>query len=195
MASLQRPDWCILDLDPKGAPFAHVVELALAIRDLCAEIELACFPKTSGSTGLHVLVPLGGLCTYEQSRQLAHLLVRLVHQEHPDISTIARALSARRGKVYLDWLQNRHGQLLAAPFCVRPLPGAPVSTPLRWSEVNSKLEIGRFTIRTVPERVRRRRDDPMLPVLDTRPDLVAALGRLAGRLAPAGETPRRKPSR
>jgi bifunctional non-homologous end joining protein LigD len=179
---IQHPDWCILDLDPKGAPFANVVRLALVLGELCEEIGLPAYVKTSGSTGLHVLVPLGGMCTYEQSRQLAGLLVRLVNQENPDISTIARALGARRGKVYLDWLQNRHGQLLAAPFCVRPLPGAPVSAPLRWKEVGPKLEIGQFTIRTVLERMRRMKEDPMLPVLTDRPDLVGALGRLAGRL-------------
>jgi bifunctional non-homologous end joining protein LigD len=181
---IQHPDWCILDLDPKGAPFAHVVQLALAIGKLCKEIDLPAYVKTSGSTGLHVLVPLGGLCTYEQSRQLAHLLVRIVHQRHPDISTIARALTARRGKVYLDWLQNRHGQLLAAPFCVRPLPGAPVSTPLRWNEVNSKLRIETFDIRSVPTRLGRTKQDPMLPVLDQRPDLIGALERLAALLPP-----------
>jgi bifunctional non-homologous end joining protein LigD len=182
VAAIQRPDWCILDLDPKGAPFAHVLELAIAIRDLCDEIGLPCFVKTSGSTGLHVLLPLGGLCTYEQSRTLAHLVVRVIHARHPEISTIARTLSARGGKVYLDWLQNRHGQLLAAPFCVRPLPGAPVSTPLAWSEVNSKLDNRAFTIRTVPERLKRRKEDPLLAVLTTRPDLLGALERLSERV-------------
>jgi bifunctional non-homologous end joining protein LigD len=190
--TIQRPDWCILDLDPKGAPFLHVVELARALHDLCDDIGLPSHVKTSGSTGLHVLVPLGGQCTYEQSRKLAHLLVRLVHQERPEISTIARALTARRGKVYLDWLQNRHGQLLAAPFCVRPLPRAPVSTPLRWSEVTPKLDIGRFTIRTVPERLRRAGEDPLLPILHERPDLVAALQRLAARLEPPAPPRRRR---
>jgi bifunctional non-homologous end joining protein LigD len=182
VATIQKPDWCILDLDPKGAPFAHVVRLALAIQELCGEIELPAFVKTSGSTGLHVLLPLGGLCTYEQCRQLAHLVVRIIHERHRDISTIARTISARGGKVYLDWLQNRHGQLIAAPFCVRPLPGAPVSTPLEWREVGPKLSIGAFTIRTVLERLRKAKQDPMAPVLTTRPDLVRALERLSTHL-------------
>ena len=181
---LQNPDWCILDLDPKGAPFAHVVQIAAALGVLCRDIGLPAYLKTSGSTGLHVLVPLGGLCTYEQSRQLAHLLVRLVNQEHPEISTLARALGARRGKVYLDWLQNRHGQLLAAPFCVRPLPGAPVSAPLRWSELGSDLRIADFDIRSMPKRMRSMKDDPMRALLSERPDLVRALERLAARLGP-----------
>lgn len=181
-ASIQKPDWCILDLDPKGAPFEHVVELALAIRRLCDEIELPSFVKTSGSTGLHVLLPLGGLCTYEQSRQLANLVVRVIYDQHRDISSIARTLSARGGKVYLDWLQNRHGQLIAAPFCVRPLPGAPVSMPLRWSEVTPKLQIRDFDIRTALDRLAKSPTDPMAGVLTTRPDLLGALGRLATRV-------------
>jgi bifunctional non-homologous end joining protein LigD len=195
--TLQRPDWCILDLDPKGAPFADVVRIALAIRSLCEDISLPSYVKTSGSTGLHVLVPLAGQCTYEQSRQLALLLARVVHQELPDISTITRAIGARGGKVYLDYLQNRHGQLLVAPFSVRPLPGAPVSTPLEWKEVNGRLDIHDFTIRTVPPRLAKAKYDPVRPILATKPDLVSALSRLSLRLDHASkpaEKARRKPA-
>jgi bifunctional non-homologous end joining protein LigD len=194
--TLQHPDWCILDLDPKGAPFAHVVRLARAIGKLCDDIGLPAYPKTSGATGLHVLLPLGGALTYEQSRTLGHLVMRLVQERHPDLSTLARALSARGGKVYLDYLQNRHGQLLVAPFSVRPLPGASVSTPLRWSEVNDRLDPKQFTIRTVPERMRKLGRDPSRPVLDSKPDLAACLARLAARLdaEPAAARPRRKRS-
>src|SRR3954451_6578678 len=92
----------------------------------------------------------------------------------PDVATTARAIPARRGRVYVDALQNGRGKLLAAPFSVRPRPGATVSTPLLWSEVGPKLDPGRFTIRTVPRRMARR-EDPLLPVLTERPDLVAAL--------------------
>jgi bifunctional non-homologous end joining protein LigD len=186
VAAIQQPDWCILDLDPKEAPFEHVVELARAIRKLCEEIELPCFCKTSGSTGLHVLVPLGGQCTYEQSRMLGHLLARVIQADHADISTIARRFELRGGKVYLDYLQNRHGQLLVAPFCVRPLPGAPVSTPIEWSEVSRKLDMRKFTIKTVPERMKALGEDPMREVLDLQPDLAKALGRLGARLEADG---------
>jgi len=182
VATIQRPDWCILDLDPKGAPFENVIELARAIHDLCETIELPCFPKTSGSTGLHVLIPLGRQCTYEQSRMLGNLLARVIHDQHREISTIARLLAARAGKVYLDFLQNRHGQLLVAPFSVRPLPGAPVSTPLRWSEVNKKLDNARFTIRNTVERMEKLGEDPLRPVLELKPDLTRALARLAERV-------------
>ncbi|MGD8375761.1 MAG: DNA ligase D, partial [Acidobacteriota bacterium] len=182
VATLQKPDWTILDLDPKGAPFADVVAVARAIKKLCDEIELDCFVKTSGSTGLHVLIPLGRLCTYEQSRSLAGLLARVVAAELPGKATVARTLAARKGRVYVDYLQNGHGRLLVSPYSVRPLPGAPVSTPLRWREVNRKLDIAKFTIRTLPRRLARMRADPVLPVLDAVPDLPHALEQLDRRL-------------
>jgi bifunctional non-homologous end joining protein LigD len=192
-AAIQAPDWSILDFDPKGAPFAHVVKLALAAHALCEDIGLPSYIKTSGATGLHVLVPLGGQCTYEQSRTLAHLIARVVLADHPDIATITRTVGRREGRVYLDYLQNRHGQLLVAPFCVRPLPAAPVSTPLDWNEVTPKLDPRHWNTRTVPERMRKRGDDPLKPVLDVRPDLVAALSRLAQRLEPGSGNARSKP--
>jgi bifunctional non-homologous end joining protein LigD len=183
VGSLERPDWCILDLDPKGAPFTDVVKLALATRRLCDAIELPAFVKTSGATGLHVLVPLGAQCTYEESRSLGELLARVVNHEHPDISTIVRKVSDRAGRVYLDYLQNRHGQTIAGPFSVRPLPGAPVSTPLRWNEVGARLDPRRFTLTTLPTRLARLPEDPLRGVLTEKPDLAHALERLAGRLA------------
>jgi bifunctional non-homologous end joining protein LigD len=183
LATLQHPDWCILDLDPKGAPFAHVVEVARALHDLCGEIGLPTFVKTSGSTGLHVLAPLGRQLTYEQSRALAGVLASTVVARLPERATLARAIPARRGRVYVDTGQNGHGRLLAAPFCVRPLPGAPVSMPLRWSEVGARLDLARFTLRNAVARMRRLREDPLLPVLDTSPDWLAALERLGERVA------------
>jgi bifunctional non-homologous end joining protein LigD len=181
LARLQRPDWCILDLDPKQAPFEDVVAVARAIRALCEEIGLPAFPKTSGSTGLHVLLPLGGQLTYEQSRTLGELIARVVVAELPGIATIARALRAREGRVYVDTLQNGHGRLLAAPFSARPLPGAPVSMPLRWSEVRRGLDPRRYTIRSAAARMERLGEDPLRAVLATRPDLTSVLARLAER--------------
>ena len=183
VGSLQRPDWCILDLDPKGAPFANVIKLALAARTLCEEIELPCFIKTSGSTGLHVLVPLGRQCTFDQCRVLGELLARVLVADMGEIATIARALDARDGKVYVDFLQNGHGKLLVAPFSARPVPGAMVSTPLNWSEVTSRLDPSRFTIETVPARMKKLKEDPLASVLEVAPDLPHALERLGKRLA------------
>ena len=182
IGSLERPDWCILDLDPKGAPFENVVRIARLLHDVCEHIQLPNYVKTSGSTGLHVMVPLGRAFTYEQSRTLGELLARVALQEASDIATIARSLEAREGKVYIDYLQNRRGQLLVAPFSVRPVPGASVSTPIGWHEVHRGLDIHRFTIRTVPKRLARAKTDPLRPLLDEAPDLPAALARLADRM-------------
>ena len=178
ISSLAEPDWCILDLDPKEAPFTDVVDVALTIRDLCEEIGLPCFPKTSGSSGIHVLIPLGRRLTYEQSRTLAQLLGRVIVAERPEVATLTRNPDRRDGKVYVDFVQNGHGRLLVAPFTVRPKAGAPVSTPLQWSEVNERLTILSHTIETVPDRMKGLGEDPLRPVLDIEPDLLDALERL-----------------
>jgi bifunctional non-homologous end joining protein LigD len=180
--SLARPDWCILDLDPKTAPFEHVVQVARAVRELAEEIALPAFVKTSGSTGLHVLVPLGGLCTFEQCRQLGQLLARVVAGRLPEIATTVRLPGDRGGRVYLDYLQNGHGKLLAAPFTARPVPGALASAPLLWDEVKEGLDLRDFTIKTLPERMATLGRDPLAPVLTGKPNLVTALERLAARV-------------
>lgn len=180
IGGLDRPDWCILDLDPKGAPFRDVVRIALALGDLCDEIELPSFIKTSGGSGLHILIPLGGQCDHEQSKQIAELLARVLVDRLPAIATTLRSIPARKGRVYVDALQNGRGKLLAAPYSVRPHPGAPVSTPLNWSEVSAKLDVRRHNLKTVPKRLQKLLEDPLLPVLGLRPDLMAVLGRLAG---------------
>jgi len=179
--TLDRPDWCVLDLDPKGAPFEHVVEVAKALRVLCEQIELPNFVKTSGSSGLHIMLPLGRQVSYEQSRSLGELLARVVVAELPEIATITRHVARRGGKVYVDYLQNISGQLIASPFSARPLPGAPVSTPLEWREVTKKLDIRAFTIRTVPARMSKRKVDPLREVIDLAPNLGRVLERLAAR--------------
>ncbi|MEQ9400179.1 MAG: DNA ligase D [Longimicrobiales bacterium] len=176
--TLAQPDWCILDLDPKEAPFTDVVAIARLIHEIGQEIGLPTFPKTSGSSGIHVLVPLGGRLTYEQSRTLGELLGRVVVSERPDIATLTRNPERRDGKVYVDFVQNGHGRLLVAPFTVRPKPGAPVSAPLDWEEVTPELTIGQHTIVTLPDRMDRLGRDPLAPVLEMQPDLLGALGRL-----------------
>lgn len=183
VATLQRPDWSIIDLDPKEAPFSDVIRLARAAKDLCDALGLPSYVKTSGSTGLHVLIPLGGQCTYEQSKQLAELISRVLVAEHPDIATIVRAVGSRGGRVYFDYLQNRHGQLLVSPLSVRPRPGATVSTPLEWDEVNEDLDPDVFTIETVPDHLRKQKQDPLRPILSERANLARALDRLAKRFA------------
>ena len=107
------------------------------LRELCETIGLPSYVKTTGKTGLHILLPLGRQVTYAQCRTLGELLARVVLRELGDIATITRHVTKRGDKVYLDYLQNRHGQLIVAPFSVRPLPGASVSMPLVWDEVES----------------------------------------------------------
>ena len=183
VASAEMPDYSILDLDPKGAPFAHVVEVAQCIHALCDEIGMPNFIKTSGATGLHILLPLGAQCTYLESRTLGEILAKVVERQLPKIATTARMIGARGGKVYVDYLQNGSGKLIVSPFCVRPLPGAPVSVPLTWREVTKKLDIRKHTIRNVPERMQKLGADPLARVLELSPDLGAALGRLMQELA------------
>jgi bifunctional non-homologous end joining protein LigD len=177
VGTIERPDWLVLDLDPKGAPFTDVVKVALALRGILERLELASYPKTSGATGLHILLPLGARYTYEETRTFARLLATLTMEAVPAIATIARMIGTRGGKVYVDFGQNGPGQTIVAPLSVRPLPGAPVSTPLRWPEVTARLEPRRFTIRTVPARLDKV-GDPMTPVLGEGIDVAGALARL-----------------
>ena len=178
---LDRPDWLVLDLDPKGAPFTDVVAVARTLRRILERLELPSHVKTSGATGLHILVPLGARYTHEEARTFARLLATLGVEAAGGIATIARPIRARGGKVYIDFGQNGHGRTIVAPYSVRPLPGAPVSCPLRWDEVTPKLDPARFTITTAPARFARMRD-PLAAVL-THPgiDLAKTLARLAER--------------
>ncbi len=169
-----------MDLDPKEAPFSHVIKVAKALHKLCANIGTPNFVKTSGSTGLHILLPLNQQFTFEQSRVLAELLARIIVSELAVISTITRNLAKRDGKVYMDYLQNGIGKLIASTYCVRPLAGAPVSMPIRWSAVNSKLTPTRYTINNALKRMNRV-GDPAIEVLDADVDLLAVLEALTWR--------------
>jgi bifunctional non-homologous end joining protein LigD len=179
VGTLELPDWCVIDLDPKEAPFSDVIRTAIVLHDLCESIGLPNYVKTTGKTGLHILLPLGKQVTYAQCRTLGELLARVVMRELNDIATITRHITKRGDKVYLDYLQNRHGQLIVAPFSVRPLPGATVSMPLTWDEVNSSLDPRAFTIKTAVERMEGLGRDPVAAVLEQKPDLGVVLGKLS----------------
>jgi bifunctional non-homologous end joining protein LigD len=180
--AIERPDWLVLDLDPKEAPFAHVVEVARFIHRLLESLGAAHFLKTSGQDGLHVMVPLAGALDHDDAKRLAEVLARVVCAELPEIATIARPLAARADRVYVDFLQNGRGKLIAAPLSVRPRPGAPVSMPLRWSQLGSRLDPARFTIRTAV-RALEQRGDPFAGVLGPGVDVEGLLGALVRRLA------------
>ncbi|HUQ98518.1 MAG TPA: DNA ligase D, partial [Gemmatimonadaceae bacterium] len=177
--SLELPDWCVIDLDPKEAPFSDVIRCAQVLHRVCESVGLPNYVKTTGKTGLHIMLPLGRQCTYEQSRMLGELLARIVLRELGDIATITRHVTKRGDKVYLDYLQNRHGQTIVAPFSVRPLAGATVSMPLVWEEVNESLDPKNFTITNALDRLAKLGTDPVLPVVDEKPDLGGVLERLA----------------
>lgn len=178
ITNLEKPDYTIVDLDPKNAPREHVVPLARAIHALCEAVGLPNYVKTSGQTGLHVLIPLGGQCTFDQARTLAYLIGLIVERQHPDMATTLRNPGARGGRVYLDWGQNAHGQLLVAPYSVRPVAGAPVSMPLVWDEVVPELDPRQFHLRNALDRVTAWPGDPCRPILDERPDLASVLDKL-----------------
>lgn len=186
--SLELPDWCVIDLDPKEAPFSDVIRCAQVLHRICESVGLPNYVKTTGKTGLHIMLPLGRQCTYEQSRMLGELLARCVLRELKDIATITRHVTKRGDKVYLDYLQNRHGQTIVAPFSVRPLPGATVSMPLVWDEVNESLDPRTFTIANAIGRMEGLGTDPVYPVLETKPNLVLVLEQLAA-LMQSGDDP------
>ena len=188
VGSLELPDWCVIDLDPKEAPFSDVIRAAQVLHRVCESIGLPNLVKTTGKTGLHILVPLGRQLTYAQSRTLGELLARVLLRELHSIATITRHVTKRGDKVYLDYLQNRHGQLIVAPFSVRPIPGAPVSMPLRWDEVNEALDPRAFTIKTAIARMERLESDPVASVLVQTPNLEHALDQLAALLTANGES-------
>jgi len=173
---LDSPDYIVLDFDPLETSFPHVVEAVLAAKEVLDELALPAFCKTSGATGVHVFIPLQPRFSHEQARELAHLVVLVVNRRFPDLTSLERSPAKRRGRVYLDYLQNRKGATMAAPYSVRPREGAPVSMPLEWKEVTAKLDPGDFTIRTVPERLARR-GDVWRNMFKKRVDLKAALDR------------------
>lgn len=154
VGSLDRPDYIVIDLDPSEKnTFSEVVEVALAFKDLLDELKIKGYCKTSGASGLHIYIPMGAKYTYEEARNFCKLLCMIVQESLPDLTTMERRIKDRNGKLYLDYLQNREGQTLAAPYCVRPKPGATVSTPLLWEELNAPLDKEAFSIFTMKKRI------------------------------------------
>jgi bifunctional non-homologous end joining protein LigD len=151
--SLEKPDWAILDLDPKEAPFTYVVKVARTLGKLLRGIGLRPYLKTSGKTGLHIYIPLRPDYTYQQTRTFCEGVARYVANEHKDIATVERVVSQRGKRVYIDYLQNHQGQTIVPPYVVRPVPGAWVSAPLDWDELDTELDPSQFTAKTMPERL------------------------------------------
>ncbi len=155
---IQNPDWLVIDLDPAKDDFKQVIQTALVVKEVLDELETECLCKTSGASGLHIYIPLGAQYDYDSIKILGELIAKEVQSRIPDITTVDRSIKKRNSKLYIDFLQNRRGQTLAAPYSVRPKPGATVSTPLEWSEVNEKLHPSQFTIKNVLSRFEKKGD-------------------------------------
>ena len=174
MDRLDRPDWVVFDLDPDDAGFGEAVQVARLVKEALDAFGLVSFPKTSGGHGLHVLVPIERRHTYDETRRFADAVARQIAGTHPDIATTEWSKAKRRG-VLIDARQNARGKSIASVYSVRPMPGAPVSTPLRWEEVNEKLDPSAFTRDVVLRRIRRQ-GDLYAGVLKTRQRLRAGVG-------------------
>lgn len=172
------PDYCVIDLDPNTkTTFEQVIEAANITHQVLDSMGVPCYPKTSGSTGIHIYIPLGAKYTYEQSKEFARLIVKLVHEQIPSFTSLERSIHDRKGKMYLDFLQNRPGATIAAPYSLRPKPGATVSMPLHWDEVKKGLKMNDFNIVNATTRMKEQ-GDIFKPVLGKGIDLTEILNHL-----------------
>jgi bifunctional non-homologous end joining protein LigD len=169
-----RPDWVLFDLDPSpDVGFAETIEVALLIKQTLDLLELSSFPKTSGSEGIHILVPVARRHTYADTREFSEIVAGALARAHPGLVTTEWTKAKRRG-VLIDSNQNGEGKTIASVYSVRPKAGAPVSTPLRWDEVNESLDPSAFTMDAVLDRVARE-GDLYEGVLTTKQSLANAL--------------------
>jgi bifunctional non-homologous end joining protein LigD len=175
--SPDQPDWCVIDLDPDDNPYDQVTDAAQAVKKLLDAVDVDCYCKTSGATGMHIYIPMGAKYTYDQSRMLAELIVTIVHRDIESFTSIERSPSKRKKKIYLDFLQNRSIQTIAAPYSLRPKPDATVSTPLHWEEVKKGLSPKNFTIHNIFDRIKTE-GDIFSPVLGKGINLEQALKKL-----------------
>jgi bifunctional non-homologous end joining protein LigD len=156
VGSLDSPDYVLIDLDPMECPYDKIVEAALWVRKRLDKAGLESYPKTTGGDGMHIFVPLEPVYSFDQVRSFAEALATLAAHERPDLFTTPRALQKRdKGKVYFDWMQIGHGKTISAPYVLRAYPGAPVATPLDWSEVTPKLRPEQFHLGNILPRFHR----------------------------------------
>ncbi len=155
----ENPAYAVIDIDPpEEAAFRDVIEVAHAVKALLEQLKLPSVCKTSGKLGLHIYLPLSGSYTSEVARDFIHLLCLHIIDMLPDLATVERNVRQREGKIYLDYMQNKRGQTICAAYSVRAVPGATVSMPLEWSEINEKLDPSRFDIKSAISRVERKGD-------------------------------------
>lgn len=158
VGSLNNPDYIIFDLDSKNAPMKNIVLTALKLKEILDSLHVPAFIKTSGGNGLHVFIPVKPKYSYEQTRDFSHLISQMVHRDLPAITSLERMPSKRKGKVYLDFLQNGKGKTMASIYSLRPREGAGVSTPLEWDEINESLDLKKFNINTIENRLAEKGD-------------------------------------
>lgn len=181
--TLEHCEFLTIDFDLGEQPLHVGVRLALALRELLEELDLPGYPKTSGQSGLHVFIPMGPQIHFDTAKALVELVGRLLQLRHPDVSTMERRVSERRGRVYIDTGQTGRSRTIVAPYSVRAYPGATVSTPLYWEEVHMALDPRQHTMFTVPARVAEK-GDPMENLLRERPNIPQAVARLGKLLEP-----------
>ncbi len=174
----EHPDWMVIDLDPDDNHCDQVVEAALVTRKILKKAGVECYAKTSGKTGMHIFIPMGAKYTYDQIKQFGEIIANLVNRELPDFTSVLRMPAQRKGKIYIDFLQNRLSQTLAAPYSVRPWPGMTVSTPLKWSEVKKGWNPNDYTAEIIFKRLKKY-GDLWKPVLGKGIDLKAAIKKLS----------------
>ena len=154
-----NPDWCLIDLDPSDTnTFEQVIQVAQTTKKVLDAIGVEGYCKTSGSTGIHIYIPLKPRYSYEECQLFGRWIAMQVHEQLPDITSVERIVKKRKGKLYVDFLQNRPGATLAAPYSARPKPGATVSMPLHWEEVKKGLKLKDYTIKNAVERIKREGD-------------------------------------
>lgn len=176
LPDLDHPDYLVLDLDPsKKNSFDHVIETAQQVREVLDAIKIKGYCKTSGSTGIHIYIPMGGSYDDDQVKDFAHILMKQVNDKLPKITTLERSLQKRDDKkIYLDYLQNRQGQTLASVYSLRPKEGAAVSMPLEWDELKKGLKPTDFNIENALQRIKAK-GDLFKPVLGKGIDMMKAL--------------------
>ncbi|RZK08264.1 MAG: DNA ligase D, partial [Flavobacterium sp.] len=158
VGSLNNPDYIIFDIDPKDAPMKNVVATALKVKEILDLLKVPAYIKTSGGNGLHIFIPVKPKYTYEQTREFSHLVSQMVHRDLPKITSLERMPAKRKGKVYLDFLQNGKGKTMASIYSLRPREGATISVPLEWSEVNGRLSLKKFNLKTITKRLKDKGD-------------------------------------
>src|SRR5436190_4364438 len=168
---LDKPDWIAIDLDPKKAPWENVLQVALVVKEVADEIGLCAFPKTSGSSGIHIYFPLKPTNEYEKVAEFAKLLAGEVARRAPKIATVERTIAKRKStQVYVDWMQNARGKSLASVFTARAKAKATVSMPLTWKQVERGVKITDFTITNAPDLLNKK-GDPWATFFDKRQKL------------------------